>query len=358
LRGVSVKKKAFTFVEKAIVLIITLAILFGIQAVLLLGILYKVSDIKWQGIVIITFLTVLVIAGLGILIKKWIFTPYLDYKNLFKRFINAQIYQELLNKSSDIFPGMEEVLLRFDKVIDKQKVIQLSTKQAEFLALQNQINPHFLYNTLEAIRGDALCAGMDNIADITEALSTFFRYTITETGSLVTLAEELDNVDNYFRIQKYRFGEKLEMVYEFSENEAEILQLPCPKLTFQPIIENAIFHGLEKKAEGGTVRVEIELSDNKVLISIKDNGVGIEEEALGVINEKLEHISIAHIEENKNKKGGIALRNVCRRIKLLFGEEYGIHIYSLPGIGTDVRIMLPVLKKERDFNDEGRINSY
>jgi two-component system sensor histidine kinase YesM len=86
--------------------------------------------------------------------------------------------------------------------------------------------------------------------------------------------------------------------------------------------------------------------------------VGIEEEALGVINEKLEHISIAHIEENKNKKGGIALRNVCRRIKLLFGEEYGIHIYSLPGIGTDVRIMLPVLKKERDFNDEGRINSY
>jgi two-component system sensor histidine kinase YesM len=254
---------------------------------------------------------------------------------------------------------MKEMLLRYDKLLNNQKISYRTKKQSEFIALQNQINPHFLYNTLEAIRGDALSVGMDNIADITEALATFFRYTITDTGSLVTLEDELDNVDNYFRIQKYRFGNKLDIVYEISEEDSDLLQLQCPKLTMQPIIENAIFHGLEKKSEGGLIQIGIELSGSRVLIRIKDNGVGMEEESLDAINYGLQHISIASVsEENKNKKGGIALNNVCRRIKLLFGEEYGIHVYSMVGVGTDVRITLPIVKKEHGISYEGRINSY
>jgi two-component system sensor histidine kinase YesM len=244
---------------------------------------------------------------------------------------------------------MKSALKRFDELLDKKNAIQLSTKQAEFLALQNQINPHFLYNTLEAIRGDALCAGLENIAEITEALSTFFRYTITETENLVTLEKELENVENYFMIQQYRFGEKLKMEINLPEGEPDALQLQLPKLTLQPIIENAIFHGLEGKAEGGTIIIEVETTPDKVLLSIRDNGVGIPEKMLDSINNKLDHIFAGYINEDKKKKGSIALNNVCRRIKLLFGEDYGIHLFSMIDVGTDVRISIPIIKAQKGY---------
>jgi two-component system sensor histidine kinase YesM len=272
---------------------------------------------------ILSLLLLLLMTGLGMSIRHWIIRPYVDYVRLFKRFNNGQIYREFMDRAGFVFPGMEEVLHRYDKMLINQRDTQRTKRQSEFLALQNQINPHFLYNTLEAIRGDALSIGMDHIANITEALATFFRYTITDTGSLVTIEDELDNV----------------------EPDIRVLQLP--KLTLQPIIENAIFHGLERKSDGGEIRIGMELTEKKVMIRIRDNGVGIGEEALEAINHGLEHIPIASFSEDyKKKKGGIALNNVCRRIKLLFGEDYGIHVYSLAGVGTEVRITLPVVKKE------------
>ena len=102
--------------------------------------------------------------------------------------------------------------------------MQVPCTKAELKALQAQINPHFLYNTLEAIRGDALCEGIDSIADTTEALSTFFRYTITDTGNLVSVEDELENVENYFKIQQYRFGDKLDMRVNFPDDYARILE--------------------------------------------------------------------------------------------------------------------------------------
>ena len=225
--------------------------------------------------------------------------------------------------------------------------MQLSTKQAEFLALQNQINPHFLYNTLDSIRGDALAAGAQSIADITEALSTFFRYTITETRNLVTIGEELENVHNYFVIQQYRFGDKLTMVVDIKDNRDEILRMQCPKLFLQPIIENAIFHGLERRKDDGLLTISIEQADEDLHVDISDNGAGIPAEQLYALNKSLSRVSVGAIMEEPNgKKGGIALKNVCRRIKLLFGERYGIHISSIVGIGTKVEVVLPISFKE------------
>jgi len=305
----------------------------------------------------VTIMLFLFALGLGLALRNLIIRPYLDYTGLFKRFNNGQIYGEFMDRAGFVFPGMEEVLQRYDKILVSQRNTRKTSRQSEFLALQNQINPHFLYNTLEAIRGDALSLGMDSVANITEALATFFRYTITDTGSLVTIEDELDNVDNYFKIQKYRFGEKLDIIYEFVENDPDIYTLLLPKLTLQPIIENAIYHGLERKSEGGEIRIGIELTERNVIIRIKDNGVGIDDHALAEINFGLEHTTMPSFsEENKNKRGGIALNNVCRRIKLLFGEDYGIHVYSLTGVGTEVCIILPVVKKESGFTYEGRIH--
>ena len=278
-----------------------------------------------------------------------IYLPIHNYKNLCNRFAKGEVYKDFIDQCGQLMPELSSVICRMDELLDRQNVIQLSTKQAEFLALQNQINPHFLYNTLEAIRGDALCAGLDNIADITEALSTFFRYTITETRNLVTFRDELENVDNYFVIQKYRFGDKLSLTTQINEDHDTILQLQCPKLFLQPIVENAIFHGLERKEGNGHIILQIEIIDNELQICVSDNGVGIPEVQLSELNHRLKRLSVGYILEDE--KSGIALKNVCRRIKLLFGEQYGIHINSIEGIGTRVVITLPIVTK-KNINED------
>lgn len=276
-----------------------------------------------------------------VFIKRFLIKPYKNCENLFLQFLKNGNYQELLSCPYEIFQGQQEVLKKLDAMLDKQNIIQLSTKHAEFLALQNQINPHFLYNTLDAIRGDALCEGIESIADTTEALSTFFRYTITDMGNLVTLEDELENVENYFKIQQYRFGDKLKMKVVFPDDYGKVCQCKLPKLTLQPAIENAIFHGLELKAQGGTITITIDTTQDRLLISIHDDGIGMSEETLRKINNQLKNP--VDISRDKNKKGGIAITNVSRRIRLLFGEEYGVRVYSIPDLGTETKITIPMI---------------
>ena len=268
------------------------------------------------------------------------------YRKLCSDFSKGIIYQDFIQDAGGIFPGLNDAIARLDSLLDRQQVLQLSQKQAEFLALQNQINPHFLYNTLEAIRSDAIVAGMANIADITEALSIFFRYTITDTQHLVTIRDELKNVENYFAIQQYRFGDKLSMKLELADNEEKLLQLQCPKLFLQPVIENAIFHGLERKKENGIIEIRMELFENDLHIDVIDNGVGIEEQKLIELNKDLTRVSVgAIVEDRRSQHDGIALKNVCRRIKLLFGEQYGVRLSSIVGVGTRVEITFPATER-------------
>ena len=204
----------------------------------------------------------------------------------------------------------------------------------------------FLYNTLEGIRAEALIAGVDSIAEMTEALATYFRYTISQVNNLVTLEEELANVENYYYIQQFRFGSKLDLRIRYDcEDEEEALMCQLPKLTLQPIVENSIYHGLERKIGTGHLDIKVTVTDSHLIIMISDDGVGIEKGQVKVMNEQLRALRLE--EENNGetgKKGGIAVKNVNNRIKLLFGEEYGIYIYSQPDVGTDVEITLPVVR--------------
>ncbi|NLJ32003.1 MAG: histidine kinase, partial [Clostridiales bacterium] len=218
---------------------------------------------------------------------------------------------------------------------------------AQYLALQNQINPHFLYNTLEGIRGETLNAGLENVAKMTEALATFFRYTISNVENLVTLEDELANVNNYYIIQRYRFGERLKLVVDYdAEHEPEIMSCRMPKLILQPIVENAIYHGLERKIGEGLLRIKIETTASRLILTISDNGIGMPEERLREINGKLNGTTLDYIRPESEKHGGIAVVNVNNRIRLLFGEEYGVCIYSTEQVGTDVEITLPLMKKD------------
>jgi len=342
------KGKIKTFSEQAVLLIQLLAVLLFTETAAIIVILNRNGMASAKESLLWFILAALVFCVAGLFFARHWYSPYKKYCALVERFIRGETYKEVIDSNFQICPGMGQTLKRFDFLLDKQNAVRLSTKQAEFLALQNQINPHFLYNTLEAIRGDALCAGLENISLITEALSTFFRYTITETENLVTLEDELENVQNYFLIQQYRFGEKLRMEVILPDGEPEILQVQLPKLTLQPIVENAIFHGLERKSEGGTITIEAETTPDRVLLSIRDNGAGMTQDTLDEINDRLSHVFAGDVNDDRKKKGSIALTNVCRRIKLLFGEDYGIHIFSIAGVGTDVRISIPAIRKQKD----------
>lgn len=276
---------------------------------------------------------------------KWVYKPYQETNKTLSLFSEGSILQGIFDLRCPLSEQMDDATKRFKVMLDTKELFKLSKKQAEYLALQNQINPHFLYNTLEGIRSEALCAGMDGVANMTEALGTFFRYTISNVDHLVTLEDELYNIQNYYMIQQYRFGDRLNVRVEYEEEEKEALMLLLPKLTLQPIVENSIYHGIERKIGKGNLRIKIQTTTDRLIIVISDDGLGMEKEQLDLLNKKLRSTYLDDVTQLKGKQGGIAIVNVNNRIKLLFGDEYGIYITSTMHVGTDVTITLPKVKE-------------
>ncbi|MBC8587422.1 sensor histidine kinase [Paratissierella segnis] len=292
---------------------------------------------------IFLFIYIIFVAGILYYFYKWIYKPYKEINKVLTLFYQGSILMSVFDMR--IFFNRETYLAfqKFKEIIDTKTLIEGSKKHAEYLALQNQINPHFLYNTLEGIRSEALIEGVDSIANMTEALATFFRYTISNVDKLVTLDAEINNVKTYYKIQEFRFGDKLELNIDFQEEDLpDILQAKIPKLTLQPIFENAIFHGLERKMGKGILTLKVFVTNKRLIIIISDNGVGIDEQRLKELNQKLRGTSLEYMKEDRNK-GGIALLNVNNRIKLIFGDEYGIYVYSKIDAGTDVEITIPFI---------------
>ena len=224
----------------------------------------------------------------------------------------------------------------------KEYSLEMLKKQAEINALQNQINPHFLYNTLDCIRGMAIEQGAYNIEDMTKALSGMFRFSISSQGeSKARMDEELDNVNNYLRIQQYRFRNKIQI-----HQTIDPMARKCyvPKLLIQPIVENAVFYGLEPKSGARTLRIEAYCTEKKLIIKVEDNGIGMPFEKLKSLNDTLCSGLSA---QNKGRGTQLGLANVNERLKLLYGEEYGLRIFSCPAVGTTVEVVLPIITQER-----------
>lgn len=291
---------------------------------------------------------VVVLAGIAYAGYYGIYKPMEETRRVEQQFAAGYVVNDLFTIRYPHSREAEQVNRRFQEMLGTRELINVSKKQAEYLALQNQINPHFLYNTLEGIRSEALMEGVDSIAEMTEALATFFRYTISNMEHLVTLEDELANIENYYYIQQFRFGDKLKLniQYAFRDemDEMEVLQYRLPKLTLQPVVENSIFHGIERKVGKGHLVIRISATDSRLVIKVSDDGLGMEAEKVQELNEKLKSLSLDDVNPKADKQGGIAIQNVNNRIKLLFGEEYGIYVYSQKGAGTDVEISLPLVK--------------
>ena len=275
---------------------------------------------------------------------RLVWLPACETERMLELFVSGYTMRSVYELNYPFSPGMEQALVKLQSMLDTNELISATKKQAQYLALQNQINPHFLYNTLEGIRGEALMAGLHNVAEMTEALATFFRYTISNVEQLVTLEDELDNIENYYIIQQYRFGERIHLSVECGEEDRDqLMKYRLPKLTLQPIVENAIIHGIERKVGRGNIRIKLESTAKRLLITVTDDGVGMSETRLEELRRKLDAPSFDYVKPDTEKKGGIAVVNVNNRIRLLFGEEYGVTVCSTVGVGTDVEITLPLI---------------
>lgn len=218
-----------------------------------------------------------------------------------------------------------------EKVADMQKMheTELEKKQFQILAYRSQINPHFLYNTLDCIRGMALYHDADDIAEIVVALSRIFRYSI-KGSSIVAVSEEIDHIREYARVIHYRFMDKIRVSVQMEEQAADKNII---KLILQPLVENAVLHGLEQTVSGGEVKVSVNnTGDGRLYITVEDNGCGIPGSRLDQIRKSLAG--------ERNTKG-IGLSNIYQRLRLYYGEEMCFRIESEEGKGTKITIQIP-----------------
>lgn len=253
-----------------------------------------------------------------------------------------------IDKHNSVYPialSLNRIHAHMQASIDREYKARMKQKDAEIHALQSQINPHFLYNTLDTIRSLALINDDEPVAEMTEALSTFFRYSIGKRGHMVRLSEELENIDSYLAIQNYRFQNKVSYQVMIEGNRDEILSCRIPKLLLQPIIENAVYHGIEPKVGAGRITVRIFTTPSSLVIHIRDDGIGMEEKELQAIREILRQKKHGEGRGFHPQGSGIALINIHQRIQLNYGEEYGICVASTKDVGSEVELRIPIISE-------------
>ena len=226
---------------------------------------------------------------------------------------------------------------------DKTKMAEILEERMKLLRksqydmLQTQINPHFLYNTLETINWMAynMSNSENPVSKSLINLASFFRNTLT-SGYFVSIENEIKYTNEYVNILALRYGDLFDIEWDIDES---ILSYTIIKICLQPIIENAVYHGIKQKNDKGLIKIKGLCDDNNIILIVSDDGVGIEKNALDELNKTLSETSFT------NEKSHIGLSNVNQRIKIIFGDSYGIHVESTVGVGTDVYVTIP--KKEQ-----------
>lgn len=221
------------------------------------------------------------------------------------------------------------MLDNIENLIEKVYKLEISQRQAELEFLKMQINPHFLYNTLDTILFMAYATDNNDIVDVTAALAELLRATIKQ-NSFITIEEELKTIKNYLLIQKYRFGEKINVDIRINEELNDII---IPNFLLQPLVENAIIHGFEPKISNGNLIINIDKMDEFVYFEVIDDGVGISKEMMEEIYKE---------SNDSNLKSFIGLKNVYKRLKIYFGDKSSLKIESKVDEGTKIHFKIPL----------------
>jgi two-component system sensor histidine kinase YesM len=225
---------------------------------------------------------------------------------------------------------IKKIQLLLNEINENQKYL----RTYEIQALHSQINPHFLYNTLDTIVWMAEFEDSESVIEITKSLANFFRLSLSKGREVIPLRDEISHVEQYLKIQKQRYSDKLNYKLDLDDS---LLDYIVPKIILQPIVENAIYYGIKEKDGPGVIDISIKDLDDVIVIKIKDDGKGIDKHKLVEINEKLIYNTVSYIEDNKS---GIGLYNVQKRIQLYYGENYGISVQSVKNEGTIITIKI------------------
>ena len=229
--------------------------------------------------------------------------------------------------------GMEQMIGRLDDQMGEIKRRQESLRRTELALLQAQINPHFLYNTMDTIIWLIEADKQQEAVEMVANLSSFFRHSLSKGEDVITLAEEERHVRSYLQIQHARYQDIMEYILDI---DPELHDAMLPKLTLQPLVENALYHGIKLKRAKGTIRITATLEDGCVLLRVEDNGVGMTTQRLAQLRDAME----------RQERVGFGLSAVNQRLRLQFGPEYGLGLDSTEGQGTTVTARIPYVRKE------------
>ena len=236
----------------------------------------------------------------------------------------------------DLIDTYNYMTRKMDELMKTQAKAAEDLRIAEFNSLQAQINPHFLYNTMDMINWMALQGQTDEISHAVQSLSRFYKLTLSRKKGISTIARELEHITIYVQLQNMRYHDSIELITDIPD---ELSEYQIPKLTLQPVVENSILHGiLEKESKSGTIVITGWMENEDVVLLVSDDGVGIPPEILSTI-----------LSGNGNSQSGgtnIAVYNTHRRLQILYGNDYGLTYSSKPGEGTEVEIRFPAHREK------------
>lgn len=249
----------------------------------------------------------------------------------------TRAHEENLNEIAVLNASFNRMVEEIGKLVEDIRVEELNLRAAELRLLQEQINPHFLYNTLDNIIWLAESKETQQVVNMVSALSDFFRTTLSKGKDYISVKDEEAHINSYLQIQQFRYRDIL--TYEIDMDE-EVYDCEILKLTLQPLVENALYHGIKGKRGLGHIRVAGCIRDGLLEFTVTDNGIGMKEERL----REVRRIITGEMESTK-EKGGFGLFNVNERIRLNYGQQYGIRIESNYGEGTCIWVTVPAVKK-------------
>ncbi len=307
---------------------------------------YIVEEIPMESLLkdtnTVIFFIIILVLGAGILISiacyKFSNTLYKPMETLIKKMKevstgNLEVRMEKAYKGNDfkqLASGFNIMIEEINILMYRIKKEQSEIKQIELNRLQSQIKPHFLYNTLECIHWQALSDGNKDVSRMVKALANYYRLCLSKGKDIISLSQELANINNYLIIQNMRYSGIAECELNIDK---QFLNVLIPKMTLQPLVENSIYHGIRvKDGYKGKIFINAKEVDNKIIISVGDNGVGMTQ---GQIDETNKSISVF------DEKMGYGLRNVHKRIEILFGSGYGLYYRKNEYEGITVDILLP-----------------
>ena len=307
--------------------------------------------IQYLTVVLIVFAIIIGIT-ISIAIAQSLVSPLENTVNALERFSRGDFEVRLKENRADEIGKMNRVFNKAIKDINElmQKVthVEILNKEMEFKTLQSQMNPHFLYNTLDTINWLAFKEEQMEICNLVTAISNLIRVSISNKQSIITLEQELNYVKDYLYIQHVRYKDRFDTIYDIDES---LLNQTVPKLIIQPIVENAIIHGIENTKNKNLLYISIKYENECIDIVVKDTGIGMTEEKVSELLKESTTVENGELEIHTN----LGLYAVHKRLKFMFGDLYGLNIQSKEGNGTTVILHIPYTKEPqklyKQFNE-------